>query len=30
MAYSADGPKGKRPSAFKGDKVVIVYLVRQK
>jgi uncharacterized protein (TIGR03067 family) len=30
MAFSADGPKGKRPSGFKGDKVLIVHWKRQK
>lgn len=30
MGFSADGPKGKRPSEFKGDKVVIMHLKRQK
>jgi uncharacterized protein (TIGR03067 family) len=30
MAFSAQGPKGKRPSEFKGEKVLIVYWKRQK
>jgi uncharacterized protein (TIGR03067 family) len=30
MAFSAEGPKGKRPSEFKGEKVLIVYWKRQK
>jgi uncharacterized protein (TIGR03067 family) len=30
MAFSADGPKGKRPRDFKGDKVLIVIWKRQK
>ncbi len=30
MGFSAEDPKGKRPSDFKGDKVVIVHLKRQK
>jgi uncharacterized protein (TIGR03067 family) len=30
MAFSAEGPKGKRPSEFKGENVLIVYWKRQK
>jgi uncharacterized protein (TIGR03067 family) len=30
MAFSTDGPKGKRPSDLKGDKVMIVLWKRQK
>ena len=30
MAFSAEGPKGKRPIEFKGEKVLIVYWKRQK
>lgn len=30
IGFSAEGPKGKRPSDFKGDKVLIMYLKRQK
>jgi uncharacterized protein (TIGR03067 family) len=30
MGFSAEGPKGKRPTEFKGDKVAIMYLKRQK
>jgi uncharacterized protein (TIGR03067 family) len=30
MAFSCDGPKGKRPSDFKGEKVMIVLWKRQK
>lgn len=30
IVFSADGPKGKRPTEFKGDKVVILHLKRQK
>jgi uncharacterized protein (TIGR03067 family) len=30
MGFSGEGPKGKRPSDFKGEKVVIMHLKRQK
>jgi uncharacterized protein (TIGR03067 family) len=30
MAFSAQGPKGKRPSEFKGENVLIVFWKRQK
>jgi uncharacterized protein (TIGR03067 family) len=30
MAFSSDGPKGSRPSDFKGEKVMIVLWKRQK
>jgi uncharacterized protein (TIGR03067 family) len=30
MAFSTEGPRGKRPSEFKGEKVLIVYWKRQK
>jgi len=30
MAFSAEGPKGRRPSEFKGENVLIVYWKRQK
>jgi len=30
LGFSAEGPKGKRPTEFKGDKVVILHLKRQK
>jgi uncharacterized protein (TIGR03067 family) len=29
MGFSAEGPKGKRPTSFKGDKVAIMHLKRQ-
>jgi uncharacterized protein (TIGR03067 family) len=30
IGFSAEGPRGKRPTEFKGDKVVILHLKRQK
>jgi uncharacterized protein (TIGR03067 family) len=30
LGFSAEGPKGKRPTEFKGDTVVILHLKRQK
>jgi uncharacterized protein (TIGR03067 family) len=30
MGFSGEGPKGKRPTSFEGEKVAILYLKRQK